>query len=265
VSKSSVAGRVLRALSVLRTRDALSEAIASNFFSIASFRVVRALSQYQSDFATIIDVGANRGQFSVAAARRYPRAAIHAFEPIEGAFRQLQKNIARYPNVTAHHKALGGGVGSVRFFQNQFDQVSSALEIDPANHQPYFDHAAVRRISVKMDRLDRLAPELNFERPTLLKLDVQGYEKQVLCGARDCLSSIDYLVLELAFVPLYRDQPLFAEMHDFLNQLGFEVVGPLGFNEGAGQMIIEMDFLYRRREGLPTTRKRATTRVSDST
>ncbi len=240
-------GRVLRALTVLRTRDALSEAITSNCFSIASYRVVRALSQHQGDFATIVDVGANKGQFSVAATRRFPRATIHAFEPVEGAFQQLRKNIARYPNVTVHRKALGTSIGPAPFYQNQFDQVSSVLPIDPANHHPYFDRDAVRVVSVEMERLDRLAPQLNLGHPSLLKLDVQGYEKQVLCGAAGCLRAIDYIVLELPFVRLYQDQPLFPEMHDFLSQLGYEVVAPLGFNEGAGQTIIEMDFLYRRR------------------
>lgn len=245
---SRIVGRLLRALTVLRTREALSEAITSNCFSIASYRVVRALSQYQGDFATIVDVGANKGQFSVAATRRFPRATIHAFEPVESAFSQLRKNTARYPSITAYRKALGSSFGPAPFYQNQFDQVSSVLAIDPANHHPYFDHDSVSVVSVEMDRLDRLAPQLNLQHPGLLKLDVQGYEKQVLCGAAGCLRAIDYIVLELPFVRLYQGQPLFPEMHEFLSQNGYEVVGPVGFNEGANQMIIEMDFLYRRRE-----------------
>jgi FkbM family methyltransferase len=247
VRPSHAVARVLSALAVLSAREALGEAMMSNCFSIASYRVVRALAQYGDDFAAIVDVGANKGQFSVATARRFPRAAIHAFEPIEPAYRQLQKNTARYPNVTTYRKALGSESGPSAFYQNEFDQVSSALAIDPANHHPNYDQRAARAVSVEMDRLDRLAPHLNLASPVLLKLDVQGYEKQVLCGAIGCLSSIDYVVLELPFVRLYREQPLFPEMHEFLGKLGYEVVAPLGFNEGAGQTIIEMDFLYRRR------------------
>jgi FkbM family methyltransferase len=247
VNTAGTLGRALHACWEIGVREALNEMMASTCFSLASYRVVRALSQYQGDFATIVDVGANKGQFSVAAARRFPRAAIHAFEPVEGAFRQLKKNTAPYPNITAYQKALGSSFGPSLFYQNQFDQVSSALMIDPANHHPNYDQDAAHAVSVEMERLDAIESQLNLAPPLLLKLDVQGYEKQVLCGAAGCLSSIDYLVLELPFVRLYKDQPLFPEMHDFLSQLGFEVVAPLGFNEGAGQTIIEMDFLYRRR------------------
>jgi FkbM family methyltransferase len=239
--------RALYACWEMGVREALNEMMASTCFSLASYRVVRGLSQYQGDFATIVDVGANKGQFSVAAARRFPHARIHAFEPIAGAFQQLRKNISPYPNVTAYCRALGSSSGLAAFYHNQFDQVSSALPIDPANHHPNYDQEAAHSVSVEMERLDCVAPQLNLERPALLKLDVQGFEKQVLCGAAGCLPSIDYLVLELPFVRLYRDQPLFPEMHDFLCQLGYEVVAPLGLNEGAGQTIIEVDFLYRRR------------------
>jgi FkbM family methyltransferase len=245
---SRTVGRVLRALTVLRTREALSEAITSNCFSIASYRVVHALALHQADFGSIVDVGANKGQFAVAATRRFPRATIYSFEPVQGAFHQLQQNTARYPNVTVYRTALGSSVGPAPFHQNQFDQVSSMLAIEPSNHHPYFDHNADRVVSVEMERLDRLAPTLNLKHPTLLKIDVQGYEKQVLCGAVGCLASIDYVLLELAFVRLYQDQPLFQEMHEFMRENGYEVVAPVGFNEGANQMIIEMDFLYRRRD-----------------
>jgi FkbM family methyltransferase len=228
-------------------REGLTEMMANDCFSLASYRVVKALAQYRDDFATILDVGANKGQFCIAAARRFPRAAVHAFEPAESAFQQLRRNTARYPNVTAYRKALGVKSAPIAFYENDYDQVSSALAIDPANHHPNYDHRAVRVVSVEMERLDRLAPQWNLAAPVLLKLDVQGYEKQVLCGAAGCLRSIDYIVLELPFVRLYQDQPLFPEMHEFLGQLGYEVIAPLGFNEGAGQTIIEMDFLYRRR------------------
>ena len=92
-----------------------------------------------------------------------------------------------------------------------------------------------------------MADQLDVKTPVLLKLDVQGYEKQVLLGARDFVKEyVDHIVFETSFVPLYADQPLFDEMHGFVKELGYDFVGPVGFHQGKDLAIIEMDVLYRR-------------------
>ena len=110
------------------------------------------------------------------------------------------------------------------------------------------DAKRTKTIEVDIFRLDDLIStlELNIEQPTLLKLDVQGYEKNVLQGAEKTLESIDYIALEATFVQLYENQPLFEELHEILHMIDFELVAPLDVNEGVNHSIVEMDILYRR-------------------
>ena len=74
-----------------------------------------------------------------------------------------------------------------------------------------------------MERLDALGSEvLGGAQRIFLKLDVQGYERQVLEGATDCLDRVVAIDCELSLIELYVGQPLFREMIDYLDDLGFE-------------------------------------------
>ena len=80
----------------------------------------------------------------------------------------------------------------------------------------------------------------------LLKMDVQGMEKEVLMGGAITLKQVDYLVLEMPFEALYESQPTFDDIHSFVKGIGFSLVGPVGYNEGRDHKIIESDMLYKK-------------------
>ena len=58
--------------------------------------------------------------------------------------------------------------------------------------------------------------------PVLLKMDVQGYEDKVINGAKQLLNDVDYIITEVSFRSLYKDQPLFGDIYDLLSSLGFQ-------------------------------------------
>ena len=92
--------------------------------------------------------------------------------------------------------------------------------------------------------------EFKFEQPLiapiLLKLDVQGFEKNVLEGASVLLEKIDYLVLEVSFISMYEGEPLFDEMHTYLKEKGFKLVAPIGALPDPNLAIPQLDMLYKR-------------------
>jgi FkbM family methyltransferase len=241
----SLVANATRMLEALNYPRAFARALTGRKFSVASHRVAHALAHYQPGFRTILDVGANEGQFALAVAHHFQSAEICAFEPVPDVFECLRRNTRNEPRIRLYDVALGSSSGRIRFYRNRYTQVSSALSIDPDNKQPNYDATAVSCIEVPVARLDDLASHLNLRRPVLLKLDVQGFEREVLLGAERLLGSIDYVLLEMAFVQLYVDQPLFDELDDFLRRLNYRLVAPLGFNEGADRTIIEADMLYR--------------------
>ena len=100
--------------------------------------------------------------------------------------------------------------------------------------------------TVTLHRLDTVVHGRTLARPVLLKLDVQGFELEVVTGAADTLAQVDAILVETAFVPGYAGQPAFAAVHEALSQLGWSLDRPLYFRKETDGRIVEADCLYRR-------------------
>jgi FkbM family methyltransferase len=212
-------------------------------FSISSFRINAVAAEYQPFFYTIIDVGANIGQFALAAAQRFPMAEIYCFEPIPDVYRVLKNNLKNFPKIHVNNCAIGNENGKILFYRNEFTLASSVLPMYEKNIHPNCDAKRSNMIEVDIYRMDDF-PSLNIKEPVLLKLDIQGYEKNALEGAKRILQHIDYIAIEMSFVKLYENQPLFDELHEYLKKLGFQLLVPVDINEGDELAILEMDVLY---------------------
>ena len=98
---------------------------------------------------------------------------------------------------------------------------------------------------VQFDRIAgeylRLGPDQN----ALLKLDVQGYEMDVLEGAKETLAQIQGLQLEVSLVPLYQGEIIWSEMLDYVRRLGYNIhwLKPSFFDNRTGQML-QIDALF---------------------
>lgn len=217
-------------------------------FSITSFRMLRALQQEGFDFGTIIDGGANVGQFARAAVETYPTAQVVAFEPLPEVFAQLKANIGDHPRVQLVHSALGDSEGTLAFHQTTYSLSSSALPLHD-NHREHFpDVAPLQTIEVPVGRLDRLLQDVKLTPSVLLKLDLQGYELIALQGAKHVLDRVDYVLLETSFRPMYESEPLFEDVHAYLREVGFSFLQPLAVLHGGRGAIVQMDALFGKRE-----------------
>ncbi|WP_143305443.1 FkbM family methyltransferase [Chitinophaga vietnamensis] len=215
--------------------------------SVASLQLLHNCRHYIPTLQTVLDVGANQGQFALAAAWRYPEASIYSFEPLPDTYRLLQQHTRRTPAIKTFNFALGSSDGVLPFFSNNYSHASSALQVSALQQQLMPQTATTRRIEVLMKRMDALAGEIPLKAPVLLKMDVQGFEKEVLRGAAASLQHIDYLLFESSFVPMYDGEPLFDEMHQYVKTLGFELIAPVGFLQSGKLQILQMDLLYKRK------------------
>lgn len=168
----------------------------------------------------IVDVGAmSVGHESEHAALvASGKAIVIGFEPVAA---ECEKLNAIDPRQRYLPYAVGDG-GEAVLRECNFPMTSSLYEPD-TNLLERFQALAelatvVRRIPLQTRRLDDL-PEIAGA--DLLKLDVQGAELAILRGARAVLSSVLVVQTEVAFVPLYRDQPLFADVDAELRRHGF--------------------------------------------
>jgi len=220
----------------------LIKAIRGKVFSLTSLGITEALYLVDPTIKTIFDVGANMGQFSIAAGHLYPQADIFSFEPDPDTFSIFKKNIKRCKNINAYNYAFGNEDGTIGFNKNSYHHSSSFLNLHKENTD--FPGGNITTIKVNIFRLDTKVVDFAIQKPALLKLDVQGFELQVLKGGVSSLSQFKYILLEASLDTLYENQPDFSQINNFLEINGFLLYKMMDFNMGKNLNYIEADFLY---------------------
>ncbi|MDH2326375.1 FkbM family methyltransferase [Cereibacter sp. SYSU M97828] len=160
----------------------------------------------------IFDVGANVGQTASSFAAAFPDAAIHAFEPVPAAFRKLAAVAEANPGVTAHNLALGKTRGTATMVAKGASTANHlATEADPTEHL----------VEVQMTTGADMAAELGIDRISLLKIDTEGHDFDVLIGFSPILSRTDFVQIEASMNPYNRTHVPFRLLEDFLRHEGF--------------------------------------------
>jgi len=216
-------------------------------FSFSSYQIVSRLVRQGIQPLTVLDVGANVGQFAVSAAKLFPGVSVHSFEPQPDCVVQLRRNVKKIGCVTVYPVALGDEEGDAEFNINAHSHSGSLLPLAEAHQEAFASAKEIGTVSVPVTTLDRVCDGLTLPGPVLLKLDVQGYEAHALRGAKSTLKRVDYLVAEVSFRPMYQGETLFLELMDLLNGAGFRFDRPVGWlpDPKTGE-ILQMDALFSR-------------------
>jgi FkbM family methyltransferase len=200
------------------------------------------------EIRTVVDVGANAGQFARLIGRICPAAKVFSFEPLPDCRAELDAVLARIPGSKSFPMALGDVTGTVRMHQSAFSPCSSLLNGTHQLGDDYPDAAIVKPINVAVARLDDVLCQETLEPGILLKLDVQGFELPVIRGALDTLKRAAIVVVEVCFFRrLYEGQPLFDDIYRTLRDLGFSYMGsPEQYPQKKDGRIVEADAVFER-------------------
>lgn len=139
--------------------------------------------------AVVFDVGANIGLTAAAFATFAPDGAVHAFEPGDRAYGDLQATIRAngFGNVTAHHVAVGREDGTAQLLVPNWNASGAFMAGESSASALHAGNDAVTVTDVDVRSLDSLVAELGVDRLDLLKIDVEGHEDAVLDGAAGTL------------------------------------------------------------------------------
>jgi FkbM family methyltransferase len=179
------------------------------------------------NIATVLDIGANIGQFAVTINSLLPKAQVYSFEPLPDCFEKLQTRMRGVRNFMAFNLALGEDIGDLMFERNNFSPSSSFLSISEV-HKEAFPHTRdYSQVKVKIERLDHIVENLVITYPLMVKIDVQGYEDRVLRGGAQTIRRSKIIILETSFMTLYKGQPLFDDIYQTLVNWGYTYAGAL--------------------------------------
>lgn len=240
-SLRAVAGKAIKLLRLLRVsgyRRALWKGVAGG---VEHEQVLRG-----DRYRTIIDIGANRGQFALAARRVCPDARIVSFEPLVDVGDIFRAVFAGDDLTTLFAAAVGPQKRKTRIHVSQRDDSSSLLPISALQEQVFPGTGEAGTRWVDEGPLDNFLASDSFLRPTMLKLDVQGFELEALKGCASLLGVFDTIYVECSFVELYCGQALLDEVVAWLYERGFRLRGAYNLYYDAKGLAVQGDFLFER-------------------
>jgi FkbM family methyltransferase len=197
---------------------------------------------------TIVDAGAHHGWFFHCWKDWCPPATVHAFEPAVEAFEEARRLYGSDPDIHIHNAALSREPGMLTLNVMEQSRVSSSflMPVEETWREIDYHHGAIAPRRVPVHRLD----DYDLGAVHLLKIDVQGFEIEVLEGATKTLARTDYVFVEAAIRPLYHGAPRFTTVHDWLDVHGFHLMAMRAWHRGNGTLV-ETDMLFRRNELMP--------------
>lgn len=174
-------------------------------------------------YELVIDAGANKGQFGAFAAWRWPGAHIMCVEPLEAPRKTLTSvlEICAGNRSSIQPIALGDMEGNMTIHIATRDDSSSLRPLGELQKNLFSMHEAETQ-TVTVRRLDNIVQDIDTQQRTLLKIDVQGFEYELLKGGMKTLDQIDAIYVELSYVELYVGQKLADDVTRLLSDAGFK-------------------------------------------
>jgi FkbM family methyltransferase len=169
----------------------------------------------------LFDIGANVGQTANGLIKYFPKSKIYCFEPVDKTFAILSENLHRYTNVNCIQKGMGRVSGSVNIILHDDSELNTIVSNGPRENQKIGEEEII------LDTVDGFTKSQNITHIDFLKIDVQGWEMEVLMGAEALLrdKKIRFIYTEVGFRRSDRDMQHFSEINDFLEDKGFWLCG----------------------------------------
>lgn len=192
----------------------------------------------------VVDVGANKGQFSLLCKGLFPDTHIYAFEPLPEPAARYRQLFSGDNAVKLYQVALGLDEADKNIHISSRPDSSSLLPITCKQVNTFPGTACETSLKIKQLALNEILGNNELSVPALLKIDVQGYELEVLKGSEKILKCFSWIYCECSFIELYEGQALAADIIHWLDERGFSLQGVYNTHYDRYGMAVQADFLF---------------------
>ncbi len=193
---------------------------------------------------TLIDIGSNKGQFLIFADSIFNLKKIHSFEPIAEMIK-IQKKAFRSIKYKFYNFALGNKNTKRKFFITNRMDSSSFLKFNQGKLSiKNYKIEEERTIAIK--KIDKVFSKKKVSLPIIMKIDVQGFEMEVLLGAKNILKKCEYILTEVSNNEVYKNQKKKNVVIKYLKKIGYKIYRKTKRQPINGTSFFQEDLLFKK-------------------
>lgn len=213
-------------------------------------RRIKLLEHYNIDL--VFDIGANKGQYATGIIDAGYANKIVSFEPLSSAYNIIEKESKKYKNwIVAPRCAIGSKKEEVEINISANSVSSTLLKMLDAHYEGAPDSKIVGKEKVPVYLLDEIGEEyVKQAKNVFLKIDVQGFEREVLKGAQSLIREAKGIEMEISLVPLYENQNwLLPNVLEYMEQNGFHLNSIVpAFTDNTTGVVLQCNGIFFRKK-----------------
>lgn len=187
-------------------------------------RRIKLLEHYNIDL--VFDIGANKGQYAMGIMDAGYKGRIVSFEPLSSAYGIIGKESIKYSNWSlAPRCAIGSKKEEIEINISANSVSSTLLNMLDSHIEGAPESRIIGKEKVHVFSLDEIGPGFTSNSKNIfLKIDVQGFEQEVLKGGEQMIAQAKGIEMEISLIPLYEGQTwLLPEVLSFMKERGFQL------------------------------------------
>lgn len=213
-------------------------------------RRIKLLQHYNIDL--VFDIGANKGQYATGIIDAGYTNQIVSFEPLTSAYGIIENESKKYKNWTvAPRCAIGSKNEEIEINISANSVSSTLLNMLDSHYEGAPDSKIIGKEKVQVYPLDELGATYSQSAKNIfLKIDVQGFEQEVLKGAQTMIDKAKGIEMEISLIPLYEKQDwLLPQILEYMDKKGFQLTSIVpAFTDNITGLVLQCNGIFFRKK-----------------